>query len=384
MTGHLFLGTCAVGLMLLLTGCKETISHAAASPPPEVEVAPVLTKQIRLSNEFNGRVSSINAVEIRARVSGYIERVAYREGAEVKRGDLLFLIDPRPYRDALKNAKAVLERARAAAEFAKIQAKRAETLDAVRAIAHEEFQNRTSNVIQTDASVQEAEANVATAELNLSFTEVRSPISGRTGRAQLTPGNLAQADQSILTTVVSQDPIYVYFECDEQSYLRYKSRVRGGERVSSANPVRVGLANETGFPHPGKIDFLDNEVNPSTGTIRARVVVSNPNRTFTPGLYARVQLQDSSTILAALIDDKAILTDQDRKYVYVLGADNKAMRKNVVLGPISGGLRVIESGLDPDDKIIVAGLQKIFYPGAPVTPKAAVGISTAALDRSAN
>src|ERR1700723_860296 len=253
-----------------LTGCKREFGAKAPSPLA-VEVAAVVPKPIRLSDEFNGRVASINSVEVRARVTGYVDKVAYQEGDSVKQGDLLFVIDPRPYRDALDSAKASLERERAAAAFADIQSKRAQALNASQAISKEEYQNRDSDLSQSAARVHEAESAVAMAELNLSFTEVRSPIDGQTSRAQLTIGNLAQADQTVLTTVVSQDPIYVYFDCDEQSYLRFQQRVQRGSGVSSANPVRVALANETGFPHVGRVDFLDNQVTLSPGTIGARV-----------------------------------------------------------------------------------------------------------------
>jgi multidrug efflux system membrane fusion protein len=360
--------TYAVTLALALAGCKPAPGKAPPSPA-EVEVAAVVSGPIRLSDEFNGRVASINSVDVRARVTGYVDEVAYREGDSVKPGDLLFVIDPRPFRDALDSAKANLEREQAAAAFADIQEKRAQKLNASEAISQEEYQNRDSDLSQSAARVHEAESAVATAELNLSFTEVRSPIDGKTSRAQLTRGNLAQADQTVLTTVVSQDPIYVYFDCDEQSYLRFQERVQRGSGVSSSNPVRVALANETGFPHAGRIDFLDNAVNAATGTIRARVVLNNPNHLFTPGLYARVQLESTGTVQALLVDDKTILTDQDRKYVYVLGAGNTAQRKDVQLGPLVNGLRMVQSGLGAGDKVIVSGLQKIFYPGVPVTPK---------------
>jgi membrane fusion protein, multidrug efflux system len=359
---------CASTLVILLAGCKAAPDKKPLSPAA-VEVAPIVPKPVRLSDEFNGRVASINSVDVRARVTGYVDQVAYREGDSVKRGDLLFVIDPRPYRDALDSAKASLERERAAAAFADIQAKRAQALNASEAISKEEYQNRDSDLSQSTARVHEAESAVATAELNLSFTEVRSPIDGQSSRAQLTIGNLAQADQTVLTTVVSQDPIYVYFDCDEQSYLRFQERVHGGSGVSSANPVRVALANETGFPHVGRVDFLDNQVNPSTGTIRARVILSNPDHLFTPGLYARVQLESTSTVKALLVDDKAILTDQGRKYVYVVGPGNVAQRKDVVTGGMAEGLRLIQSGLAPGDKVIVGGLQQIYYSGAPVAPR---------------
>jgi multidrug efflux system membrane fusion protein len=368
---------CVATLTIPLAGCKAGADKKPSSPAA-VEVAAVEPKPIRLSDEFNGRVASINSVDVRARVTGYVDQVAYREGASVKRGDLLFVIDPRPFRDALDSAKANLEREQAAAAFANIQEKRAQRLNASEAISQEEYQNRDSDLSQSTARVHEAEAAVATAELNLSFTEVRSPIDGRTSRAQLTRGNLAQADQTVLTTVVSQDPIYVYFDCDEQSYLRFQERAHRASGVSSANPVRVALANETAFPHVGRIDFLDNEVNPSTGTIRSRVVLPNPDRLFAPGLYARVQFESASTVQALLVDDKAILTDQDQKYVYVVGPGNVAQRKNVVTGSIADGLRVIQSGLVPGDKVIVSGLQQIYVAGTPVTPRqVAMGSETA-------
>jgi multidrug efflux system membrane fusion protein len=363
----LLVRACAVTLAIPLAGCNRASDKKPLSPAA-VEVAAVVTKPIRLSDEFNGRVASINSVDVRARVTGYVDKVAYREGDSVKRGDLLFVIDPRPFRDALDSAKATLEREQAAAAFAEIQEKRAQRLNASEAISQEEYQNRDSDLSQSTARVHAAEAAVAMAELNLSFTEVRSPIDGRTSRAQLTRGNLAQADQTVLTTVVSQDPVYVYFDCDEQSYLRFQERAHRGSGVSSANPVHVALANETGFPHAGRVDFLDNQVNAATGTIRARVVLNNPDRIFTPGLYARVRLESSGEEQALLIDDKAVLTDQDRKYVYVLGAGNTAQRKDVRLVPLVDGLRIVQSGLGADDKVIVSGLQRIFYPGVPVTP----------------
>ena len=357
-----------LAISFALMGCKQEPGTKAPSPVA-VEVAAVVPKPIRLSDEFNGRVASINSVEVRARVTGYVDKVVYREGDSVKQGDLLFIVDPRPYRDALESAKASLERERAAAAFAGIQSKRAQALNASNAISLEEYQNRDSNLSQSTARVHEAEAAVATAELNLSFTEVRSPVDGRTSRAQLTRGNLTQADQTVLTTVVSQDPLYVYFDCDEQSYLRFQERAHRGNGVSSSNPVHVALANETGFPHVGRIDFLDNELNPSTGTIRARVILPNSDHLLTPGLYARIQLESTGTVQALLVDDKAILTDQNQQYVYVVGSGNVAQRKDVVTGGMADGLRLIQSGLAPGDRVIVSGLQQIYFPGAPITPK---------------
>jgi multidrug efflux system membrane fusion protein len=337
-------------------------------PPPEVSVATVVSKPVHQWDEFTGRIAAIDTVELRPRVSGYIDRIAFKEGDEVKAGDLLFVIDPRPYRIALDSAQAQLERARSAAQFADLQERRAQPMIEQQAISRGEYDQRATNLTQGNADVRAAEAAVATARLNLDFTRVRSPIAGRIGRALLTVGNLAQADESLLTTVVSQDPVYVYFQPDEQTYLRYAELARKGKRPNSANPVRIGLASDTGYPYEGTVNFVNNQVDPATGTINARAVVPNPDYVFTPGLYARVQLQGSGEFPAILIDDKAVMTDQDRKYVYVLGPENKAMRKDITLGGVIDGLRIIKSGLEPNDKVIVAGLQKIFFPGAPVKP----------------
>ncbi len=342
---------------------------AGMPPPPEVSVATVLSKQVRQWDDFTGRVAAIETVELRPRVSGYVERVAYQEGQEVKKGDLLFVIDQRRYRAELNRAQADLERARSEARLAQSQDARAQTLLEAKAISREEFDTRKAATAQGNAGVRAAEAAVASAQLDLQFTQVRSPIDGRAGRAMVTEGNLAQADSTLLTTLVSQDPMYVYFESDEQSFLRYQELARKGERENNKNPVRVGLASEQGYPHAGTVDFIDNQVDPATGTIRARAVLPNPDRVFTPGLFARVQLEGSAEFKAMLIDDKAVLTDQDRKYVYVLGPKNTAVRKDVVLGRTIGGLRVVEKGLAANDKVIVHGVQKVFFPGMPVAPK---------------
>ncbi len=368
---------------LLVAAVVSACSGSQASPgadmppPPDVSVAQVLSRNVKQWDDFTGRVSAVETVELRPRVSGYVERVAYREGDEVRKGQLLFLIDQRPYRAALAQAEAQLERARSEARLARSQDVRAQTLIDAKAISREEFDTRKAATAQSDAVVRAAEAAVAAARLDLQFTEVRSPIDGRAGRALATVGNLAQADATMLTTVVSLDPVHVYFESDEQAFLRYAGLARTGQRDATRNPVRVGLADETGYPHAGTVDFIDNQVDPATGTIRARAVLPNPDRVFTPGLFARVQLEGSAEFKALLIDDKAVLTDQDRKYVYVLGPGNTAVRRDVVLGrtieiPGSGpgqALRVVQSGLTAQDKVIVNGVQKVFFPGMPVKPQ---------------
>ena len=250
----------------------------------------------------------------------------------------------------------------------RIKTEHAQALFETRAMSREDFHGRQTELNQTAAEIRAAEAAVATAKLNLDFTEVRAPIAGRVGRAYLTVGNLAQADQSILTTLVSQDPMYVYFDCDEHSFLRYKEFARRNDRGNNAYLVRIRLANEEGFPHHGTVDFFDNQVNPTTGTIRARAVVSNTDRFLTPGLFARVQLQGDE-LLALLIDTKAILTDQHHKYIYVLGEGNKALRKNITLGRQIDDLYIVQSGLDKTDMVIVTGAQKIIREGMIVRPE---------------
>jgi multidrug efflux system membrane fusion protein len=350
------------------TGNRDTVvmNH---TPPVQVDVAPVLVKRIRHWDEFNGRISAVESVAIRSRVTGYVTRVTYKEGDEIRRGDLLFVIDPRPYQAALNSATAELERARAAALLAKARDQRARKLLPSSAVSQDEADARQATHAQSEADVLNAEAAVDIARLNLDFTEVRAPIDGRVGRALLTVGNLAVADQALLTTMVSQDPVYVDFDPDEQSYLRYAADARRGHVSTPA--VRVALVGEAGFAHSGMVDFLDNQVDTPTGSIRMRAKLRNRERVFTPGLYARVQVSSGNEAEVILIDDKTVLTDQDRKYVYVLGPGDTAQRRDVQLGRKSDGLRVVEAGLMPGDKIITGGLQRIYHSGAPVKPSEA-------------
>lgn len=372
-TDHRRLRTLAVpvaGILAaaVLAACSSQAAPSAAPQAPQVSVASVLSEPVQRWDEFTGRVSAVDSVQLRPRVSGYVQRVAFAEGQEVHKGDLLFVIDPRPYRAALDQAQAQLERARSEASLAAAQDVRARNLIAVQAISREDFESRHAASRQGDAAVRAAEAAVAAAHLDLQFTEVRSPINGRAGRVLATVGNLAQADATLLTSVVSQDPVYVDFEADERAWLRYGQQAGGGQRAVVSNPVQVGLASEDGYPHAGTVASVDNQVDPGTGTIRARARVDNPDRVLMPGLFARVRLAGSGTAQALLVDDKAVLTDQDRKYVYVLGKGNTAERRDVSLGAVTAGLRVVEHGLQPGDRVIVNGLQKIFMPGMPVAP----------------
>jgi multidrug efflux system membrane fusion protein len=361
-------------IALLATGCgKGQSPQAGGMPPPAVSVAEPVVKEITQWDDFTGRVEAAETVDIRPRVSGYVEKVHFIEGREVRKGDVLFTIDQRPYRAALNRAQAELARARAQAELSRSEGARARSLLDAHVISREEYEQRLAAESQGAAEVQAAEAALEVARLDLEFTEVRSPIDGRAGRAFVTAGNLVSTNPSptVLTQVVSLDPIYVYFDGDEQTYLRYGDLARRGERPSSRdhrNPVLVGLADEEGFPHKGYVDFVDNQLNPQTGTIRARAVLDNKDRRFTPGLFARVKLLGSGGHEAVLVDDKAVLTDQDRKYVYVVGPENRAMRRDIRIGRSAEGLRVVTDGLAAGDRVIVHGVQKIFFPGMPVDP----------------
>jgi len=353
---------------VLLTACgSEAAEHGAMPPPPAVSVAEAIGRDVHASDEFTGRVEAPETVEIRPRVSGYIHHVNFREGSEVRKGQVLFVIDPRPYRAELQRAEADLARARAQSELARSEVARAKKLLEARAISQEEHDQRIAADAQTGANVRAAQAAVEMARLNLEFTEVRSPIAGRAGQALVTEGNLVGPGALVLTTVVSLDRVYVYFEGDEQVYLRSADLDRRG--AGDAAKVFVGLSHEQGFPHEGRLDFVDNQVNPATGTIRSRAVLDNADRRFTPGLFARVKLMATGTQSAVLVDDKAVLTDQDRKYVFVLGPENRALRRDIQVGRLVDGLRVVTEGLAAGDPVIVHGVQKVFFPGMPVQPQ---------------
>ncbi|CAG9165866.1 efflux RND transporter periplasmic adaptor subunit [Cupriavidus pampae] len=362
-----YIAPALVAVALSLSACKENGSATTAAAPPSVEVAKVLMKEVVQWDEFNGRVSAVESVELRARVTGHIVSTSFKEGGTVRKGDVLFQLDERPFRAVLDAATAQLERARALAQNAQLQDRRAQTLMEARAMSVEEQESRRANRAQSEADVRAAEAAVATARLNLEFATVRSPINGRASRAFLTSGNLVVADQSVLTSVVSQDPVYVYFDPDEHSYLSYRTGKGLGDRGSANFVAHVGLASETGFPHEGVVEFMDNQLDPATGTIRARAVVRNPDQALTPGLYARVRFAPGGAAMATLLDERAVLTDQDRKYVYVLSKDNKAVRRDVELGRTAEGLRIVKAGLEANDRVLVSGLQRVFFSGAPVS-----------------
>lgn len=346
----------------LVAGCgtSPASSAPAGPPPPSVTIAAAALRDVHLAQELSGQVEAIHHVDLRPRLSGYVTSVRYREGAEVAAGAVLFTIDARPYQASLAKANADLARARARAQLARLEAGRSERLLTAGAIPQAERDTLASTVTQVEAEVQGAEAAVALARLDVSFTEVRAPIAGRAGRALVNVGDYVATGPAPtpLTTLVSLDPVYVYFTGDEQTYLRFASH-------ADQSPISIGLADEDGFPREGVVDFVDSRVSRETGTILLRAVVANPDKRLVPGLFARVRLPEGAPIQAIVIDDKAILTDQDRRYVYVLDGDTAA-RRDVVVGRLIDGMRVITSGLKVGDRVITNGIQKVF-PGSKAT-----------------
>jgi multidrug efflux system membrane fusion protein len=357
-----------LGAAALVAAC----GGARPSPPAAaVSVAVVVEKSVTEWDEFSGRIEAIENIEVRPRVTGYLAGVHFREGGEVHRGDLLFTVDDREFAAATEAARANLARAEARLALAKTQDARSHTLAGAGAASAEEIDQRRGELDQATADRDGAQAQLRQAELNLGYTQIRAAIDGRVGRAEIRPGNVVTANVTRLTTLVSLDPVYVAFDGDERVYLKYESLARAGSRPSSRdvkNPVRVGLASETGFPHAGEMVFVDNALDPATGTIHARARLANSERVFTPGLFARVQLLGSGEQRLLLVHERAVLTDQDRRYVYVIGDDRKAQRRDVELGPAIDGLRVIRRGLVAGDHVVVNGTRKIFVPGQPVVP----------------
>ena len=356
----------AAGVAALIAGCSDATGKAAeaqtqAQAGPPVSAAAVLEKPITETQEFSGRLEAIEHVEIRPRVSGYITAVNFKPGAEVKKGDVLFVIDPRPYQAEADRAEAAAKSARAKAELARTELARAERLLGDKAIAQREYDASLASQKELDASARAAEAQAAAARLNLSYTRVVSPIDGRVSKAEITLGNLVDAS-AVLTSVVSMNRIYASFDGDEETYLRVAKEAHEGKAV----PVKVGLVNEEGFPHEGKLEFVDNQLDTQTGSVRMRATFENKDRSMAPGLFARVQIGGGEPKPALLITDRAVGTDQNHKFVFVVGADGKAEYREVKLGPVVDGLRVVRAGLKPGEKIVVNGLQRV-RPGAPIT-----------------
>ena len=360
-----------------LCACRPAAPSPAPPPPvPTVTVAKGIQRTVTEYDEFVGRLESPQTVGLRARVSGYLDKVHFKEGSEVKQGDLLFTIDPRPYQAAVDRLQADLDRSKIRADLARSEASRAEKLLASRAIASEEAETRLKALTEAEAGIRSAEAGLNSAGLDMEFTSIHAPIPGRIGEALVTPGNLVSGGTSsatLLTTIVALDPIYCYVEVDERSSLKYRTLAREGKRTSALFteiPARMGLTNESGFPHEGKIDFVDNAIKADTGTIRARGVFPNTDRLMAPGLFARLRIPGSGTYEAVLVRDSAIGSDQGRPYVLVVGPDNKVQYRSITTGPMDDGLRIVRDGLKPDERIVVTGLLAA-RPGAVVTPQEA-------------
>lgn len=358
-----------------LTGCSDANSNdaaAAAPAAPPVSAAVVLQKPVVETQEFSGRLEAIDVVEIRSRVSGYITAVNFKPGAEVKKGDVLFVIDPRPYQAEADRTQAAAGAARARADLARLELQRADRLLADKAIAQREFDERSAGQKELDATARAATAEYEAARLNLAYTRVTAPIDGRVSKAEITLGNLVDAT-AVLTSVVSLDRIYASFDGDEDTYLRVSRRTHAGDAVE----VKIGLANETGYPHTGKLEFVDNQLDSRSGSVRMRATLANADRQLAPGLFARVQIAGGAPTQQILIQDRAIGTDQDRKFVYVVDKEGKAEYRAVKLGPLDDNLRIVRDGLKPGEKIVVNGLQRV-RPGAPIAAQTVPMVAPAA------
>ncbi len=366
----------AAALFVLAGGCQKSAQPPPPPPPVPVTVSQPLARDVIEWDEYQGRMDAVAMVEVRARVTGYLQSVNFKDGAEVSQGDLLFVIDPRPYQAELDRAAADLQQAVTKFELASNDMARAQRLLKARAISEEEADARSKAERTSAAAIQSARADVAMAKLNMEYTRVTAPISGRIGRKLITEGNLVNGNQgqaTLLTTIVSLDPIYCYFDADERSIIKYQQLARNekGDNIRDGKMAcELALADETGFPHKGLLDFVDNRVDPATGTLRARGVFANPDRVLQPGFFARVRVPGSAKESALLIPDQAVGTDQGQKFVYAVDETNTVEYKIVDLGPMIDGLRVVRGGLLPGDWVVVNGLMSV-RPGAKVNPSRA-------------
>jgi len=363
-------------ILLGLSACEQAQQPGGGGgfPPPQVSVAEVIVKDVTPWIETSGRFVAKERVEIKPRVGGVIKSIRFREGAFVKKGSTLFVIDQAPYKVALNRAEAELARNKASAELATTELKRARSLVERKLIPPEEFDRRFATETSAKAAVIATEAAAKLARLNLEYTTIKSPINGRVSYAFITKGNLVASDPTpdVLTTVVSVNPIHVYFGSDEKTYLRFSDqakRIASNNDIKQNPPVFIGLNNESDFPHQGFLDFIDNQLDPSTGSIRLRAVFDNSESKYLPGMFARVKIPEPIQVSSILIDEQAIITDQDKKYVYTVGKDGTAMRHNIKLGQVNDGLRMVTEGLQAGDKVIVYGTQKVFFPGMKVVPQ---------------
>jgi len=361
---------------LLSTGCQPPAVDTDILEPPQVTVAKPIQKMWVDTEEFTAKTEAVSSVEVRARVSGYLTEVFFQDGVEVQKDAPLFLIDPRPYEMALKRDQAQVTVLEARLSQATAELRRAKDLVPQKAISGSDFDKVVADAAEVKASLEAAKAAVERAALDVQFTKVLSPIRGQISRTQITQGNLVTADSTLLTTIVSVDPIYAYFDVAETVFERIAQRVREGKIDVSGNdrfPIWLGLSVETGFPHEGFGDFVDNRVDSNTGTLRLRGVFPNPqpkvgNRVLMPGMFARVRIPVSNLRPMLFVPEEALGTDQGQKFVYVVNAKNEVDYRRVTVGKQELGMRVIEEGVKPDDLVIVRGLQRV-RPGMPVKPK---------------
>ena len=357
-----FLAFC---LIAALTACGESAAPTAppeTTPPLTVKTVQPLLREVLDWDEYTGRLEAVESVDIRARVSGYLEQVLFKDGDKVKKGDLLFVIDRRTYDAELKRAEAELQRTRTRLELAENDLRRAERLRRSKAISDEEYDARSTGLAESTATMHSAEAAVQMARLNVDFTQVRSPIDGRIGRELITAGNLVNGDQTLLTTVVSIDPVYVYLDADERSILKYRRLAAAGKRAQGGSGriiAQLGLIDETGFPHQGVIDYVDPRMDATTGTLRVRGVFANPKELLSPGLFARVRIHGGNPHPALLIPGRAIATDQGQQHVWVALTQGGVEYRKVSPGGQFGSFRVITDGLQAGDRVVVDGVGKV-------------------------
>jgi multidrug efflux system membrane fusion protein len=369
---NFFIGVGILSILLTAAGCKK--KSAPQQAPLPVNVVTAIEKEVNEWDEFTGRLEAVESVEVRPRVSGYITEIHFEAGAIIKKGDLLYVIDPRPYQADFDRAAAELERMQAQLKLSQIELDRAKDLRAKNTISASEFDQKAATYQGSSAAARSAEAAKNSAALNLEFTQIKSPIDGRVSDARITVGNLVQpgeGPESVLTTVVSVDPIYAKVDADENAILKYVKLSEEGKRVSARTakiPAWIELGNESNFPHEGYVDFVDNRLDPSTGTVRARVVLKNWNpNLITPGFFVRVRVAGATPYRAALVEDKVISSQQGLKYAFVVKPDNIVERRNLETGSIFEGKRIVKHGLKDGEKVVSTRLQ-LLQGGMKVQP----------------
>ncbi len=365
----------------LIGGCDQPAANTQKtkgpppSPPAVVTVSLPIVRETVEWDEYTARFDATEAIDVRARISGYLDTVAFKDGQNVSKGDLLYVIDPRPFERALDQARAELAQAKTKTENAMLDVERGRPLMERKILSDKAFDDRANILRDAQAAIKVAEAKVGLAELDLSFTRITSPIDGRISRSMVTAGNWvsagAAANATLLTTIVSQDPIYVYFDVSENNYLKYKRLAQRGEKAGASemgSTVEIAMPDDKEFPHKGTLDFIDNRLDPGTATLRVRALVENSKLFFSPGMFARVRIAGSPRYPAVMLPDSAIGTDQASKFVLVVGPENTVMRRTVQLGPVQNGLRIVREGVGKDDLVITKGTQRA-RPGSKIDPK---------------